>query len=63
MKDGDEDPAAADQLHGSHFATPIGKTSKLSPAAFDIFADAIEIAGDPNEKLTQIFDLRRILIE
>ena len=63
MKKSDEDPATTNLLHGSDFAEQVGAATKLSPAAFDSFADAVEATGTRNESLTQLFELRQKLIQ
>ena len=63
MKKSDRDPTTKNLLHGSDFAEQVGAATKLSPAAFDSFADAVEVTGTPNERLTQLFELRQQLIQ
>lgn len=63
MKKKDGNPATTKLLHGSDFAEQVGEATKLSPAAFDSFADAVEAAGTPNEILTKPFELRQKLIQ
>lgn len=57
------DPATTNLLHASDFAEQVGAVTKLSPAAFDSFADALDAAGTPNASLTQLFELRQKLIQ
>ena len=63
VKNSDGDPATTNLLHGSDFAEQVGAATKLSPAAFDSFADALEAVSTPNEGLTQLFELRQKLIQ
>ena len=63
MKKSDEDPATTNLLHDSDFAEPVGAATKLSSAAFDSFADAVEAARTSNESLTQLFEVRQKLIQ
>ena len=56
-------PATKNRLHGSGFAEQVGAATKLSTAAFDSFADALETAVTHNESLTQLFELRQTLIQ
>ena len=63
MKKSDGDPVTTNLQHDSDFAEQVGAATKLSPAGFDSFADAVETAGTPNESLTQLFELRQKLIQ
>jgi len=63
VKKSDGALATTNQLQGSDFIEQIGPATKLSPAAFDSFADAVKITGSPNDKLVQLFELRRRLIQ
>ena len=63
MNKNDGDPATTNLPHASEFAEQVGALTKLSPAAFDSFADALDAAGTPNESLTQLFELRQRLIQ
>lgn len=63
VKNSDGDPATTNLLHGTDFAEQVSAETKLSPAAFDSFANALEAAETPNERLRQLFELRQKLIQ